>query len=92
MRSRIMLFDDVTSALDPELVGGVLHVIKQLAEEGRTMLVVTHEMTFASRVADRVVFMDSGVIVEEGAPAQILKNPSEERTKEFLSQVAHEEL
>ncbi|MDP6572319.1 MAG: amino acid ABC transporter ATP-binding protein [Rhodospirillales bacterium] len=92
MRPRIMLFDEVTSALDPELVGEVLHVMKQLAEEGMTMLVVTHEMTFASRVANRVVFMDQGLIVEQGAPAQVLKNPSQARTKEFLSQVAHEEI
>ncbi|MEE8110529.1 MAG: amino acid ABC transporter ATP-binding protein, partial [bacterium] len=91
MRPQIMLFDEVTSALDPELVNEVLHVMKRLAEEGMTMLVVTHEMGFASKVADRVVFMDEGVIVEEGPPEKVLKNPSEPRTREFLSLVAHEE-
>ncbi len=91
MRPQIMLFDEVTSALDPELVNEVLHVMKRLAEEGMTMLVVTHEMGFASKVADRVVFMDEGVIVEEGPPEKVLKNPREPRTREFLSLVAHEE-
>ncbi len=91
MRPQIMLFDEVTSALDPELVNEVLYVMKQLAEEGMTMLVVTHEMGFASKVADRVVFMDEGVIVEEGPPEKILRSPSERRTREFLSLVAHEE-
>jgi ABC-type polar amino acid transport system ATPase subunit len=84
-----MLFDEVTSALDPELVNEVLHVMKQLAEEGMTMLVVTHEMGFASKVADRVVFMDEGVIIEEGRPEEVLKAPVERRTQEFLSLVAH---
>ena len=90
MRPRIMLFDEVTSALDAELVDEVLQVMKQLAEEGMTMLVVTHELGFAARVADRIVFMDQGVIVEEGSPETILKNPSKPRTREFLSLVSHE--
>jgi polar amino acid transport system ATP-binding protein len=91
MKPRIMLFDEVTSALDPELVNEVLSVMKQLAEEGMTMLVVTHEMGFAAKVADRVVFMDDGVIVEEGPPEKVLKTPSHQRTREFLSLVAHAE-
>ena len=90
MRPQIMLFDEVTSALDAELVDEVLQVMKQLAEEGMTMLVVTHELGFAARVADRIVFMDQGVIVEEGSPETILKNPSKPRTREFLSLVSHE--
>ncbi|MFQ5692074.1 MAG: amino acid ABC transporter ATP-binding protein [Nitrospinota bacterium] len=90
MRPQIMLFDEVTSALDPELVTEVLHVMKRLAEEGMTMLVVTHEMSFGSKVADRVVFMDEGVIVEEGPPEKVLRDPAERRTREFLSLVAHE--
>lgn len=84
MRPRIMLFDEVTSALDPELVGEVLRVMRQLASEGMTMLVVTHEMAFANDVADRVVFMDDGVIVEEGTPQQVLTAPKHERTRSFL--------
>ena len=91
MHPEIMLFDEVTSALDPELVDEVLRVMKQLAEEGMTMVVVTHEIGFASRVADRVVFMDEGVIIEEGTPEKILKNPNQARTREFLSLMAHEE-
>ena len=91
MHPEIMLFDEVTSALDPELVDEVLRVMKQLAEEGMTMVVVTHEIGFASRVADRVVFMDGGVIIEEGTPEKILKNPNQARTREFLSLMAHEE-
>jgi polar amino acid transport system ATP-binding protein len=91
MHPEIMLFDEVTSALDPELVDEVLRVMKQLAEEGMTMVVVTHEIGFASRVADRVVFMDGGVIVEEGTPEKLLKNPNQARTREFLSLMAHEE-
>ena len=83
----IMLFDEVTSALDPELVGEVLDVMKSLAEDGMTMMVVTHEMGFARRVADRVVFMDDGVIVEEGPPEQVLTDPREARTKRFLQMV-----
>ncbi len=91
MHPEIMLFDEVTSALDPELVDEVLRVMKQLAEEGMTMVVVTHEIGFASRVADRVVFMDRGVIIEEGTPEKVLKNPNQARTREFLSLMAHEE-
>ena len=82
-----MLFDEATSALDPELVGEVLNVMRSLADEGMTMLVVTHEMGFASNVASRVVFMDGGVIVEQGPPAQVIGNPREERTRQFLSSV-----
>jgi polar amino acid transport system ATP-binding protein len=88
MNPDMMLFDEATSALDPELVGEVLAVMRTLAEEGMTMLVVTHEMGFARRVADRVVFMDDGVVVEEGPPASILDNPTHDRTRRFLSQVA----
>ncbi len=83
----VMLFDEPTSALDPEMVGEVLEVMKQLAEEGMTMIVVTHEMGFAREVADRVLFMDGGVILEEGTPEEIFDHPKEERTKEFLSKV-----
>ena len=83
----MMLFDEATSALDPELVGEVLEVMRGLAEDGMTMLVVTHEMGFAERVADRVVFMDGGVVVEEGPPRQVLQNPQHERTQRFLTQV-----
>jgi ABC-type polar amino acid transport system ATPase subunit len=82
-----MLFDEVTSALDPELVGEVLDVMKELAAEGMTMIVVTHEMGFASDVADRVVFMDQGVVVEQGPPAEVLGAPKNERTKRFLGKV-----
>jgi polar amino acid transport system ATP-binding protein len=92
MEPRIMLFDEVTSALDPELVTEVLGVMRKLAEEGMTMLIVTHEMDFAEKVADRVVFMDQGVIVEQGAPADLLNFPTNHRTKRFLSMVAHEDL
>ncbi len=87
MNPDMMLFDEPTSALDPELVGDVLEVMQTLADEGMTMLVVTHEMGFAREVADRVVFMDDGVVVEEGAPADVLDNPREERTQQFLSKV-----
>jgi polar amino acid transport system ATP-binding protein len=83
----MMLFDEPTSALDPELVGDVLEVMKQLAREGMTMMVVTHEMGFAREVADRVVFMDGGVVVEQGLPGDVLGNPQHERTKLFLSKV-----
>ena len=83
----VMLFDEATSALDPELVGDVLNVMKALAEDGMTMLVVTHEMGFASNVATRVVFMDGGVIVEQGPPSQVINAPREDRTKSFLSSV-----
>jgi polar amino acid transport system ATP-binding protein len=82
-----MLFDEPTSALDPELVGEVLTVMRKLAEDGMTMLVVTHEMAFAREVADRVVFMDAGVIVEEGPPSEVIVNPREDRTREFLHRV-----
>ena len=86
----MMLFDEATSALDPELVGEVLNVMRNLAEEGMTMLVVTHEIGFARGVADRVVFMDEGVVVEEGPPAQVLEDPSNERTRQFLKMVLEE--
>ena len=84
MDPHVMLFDEVTSALDPELVRGVLEVMSDLAEAGMTMLVVTHEMGFAREAADRVVFMDGGVIVEEGTPEEVFDNPQHERTKDFL--------
>ena len=84
MEPDVMLFDEPTSALDPEMVGEVLKVMKELASTGLTMLIVTHEMEFAKEVADRVVFMDKGVIAEEGPPEQIFNNPREERTKAFL--------
>lgn len=84
MNPDVILFDEPTSALDPEMVGEVLKVMKELAEAGLTMLVVTHEMGFAKEVSDRVVFMDKGVIAEEGAPEDIFNNPKEERTREFL--------
>jgi polar amino acid transport system ATP-binding protein len=87
MDPHVMLFDEVTSALDPELVKEVLDVMRELADEGMTMVVVTHEMGFAREVCDRIVFMDDGVIVERGAPAQVLDNPREERTKRFLGLV-----
>lgn len=87
MKPKVMLFDEPTSALDPEMVNEVLDVIKQLAIEGMTMVVVTHEMGFAREVADRVIFMDGGVIVEEGPPEQVFGNPKHERTKAFLSKV-----
>lgn len=80
----VMLFDEPTSALDPEMVGEVLKVMRMLADQGNTMLIVTHEMEFAREVSDRIVFMDKGVIVEEGPPEQVLVNPQHERTKEFL--------
>ncbi|TYD00730.1 amino acid ABC transporter ATP-binding protein [Arthrobacter echini] len=83
----MMLFDEPTSALDPELVGDVLEVMKQLAREGMTMMVVTHEMGFAREVGDRVVFMDGGVVVEQGVPEDVLGNPQHERTQLFLSKV-----
>jgi polar amino acid transport system ATP-binding protein len=87
MDPKLMLFDEATSALDPELVGEVLKVMRQLAEEGMTMIVVTHEMGFAREVADRVIFMDGGVIVEEGKPEDIFSAPQHERTQTFLRQV-----
>ena len=85
MEPEIMLFDEPTSALDPEIVGEVLDVMKALAREGMTMVVVTHEMAFAREVSDRVVFMDQGVILEQGPPDQLFANPRETRTREFLS-------
>lgn len=87
---KVMLFDEPTSALDPELVGSVLKVMKDLRDQGMTMLVVSHEMGFAKEAADRVVFMADGYVVEEGTPAQIFDNPQHERTRAFLSRVRHE--
>ncbi|MBQ4640774.1 MAG: amino acid ABC transporter ATP-binding protein [Clostridia bacterium] len=87
MEPQVMLFDEPTSALDPEMVGEVLDVMKQLAMEGMTMVVVTHEMGFAREVADRVIFMDEGKIVEEGTPDQIFSSPQQQRTKDFLNKV-----
>ncbi|CQR52395.1 amino acid ABC transporter ATP-binding protein [Paenibacillus sonchi] len=87
MKPKIMLFDEPTSALDPEMVGEVLDVMRNLAREGMTMVVVTHEMGFAREVADRVIFMDQGQIVEEAEPEQFFANPQEERTRTFLSRV-----
>ncbi|MBU9724328.1 MULTISPECIES: amino acid ABC transporter ATP-binding protein [Bacillaceae] len=87
MNPKVMLFDEPTSALDPELVGDVLAVMKDLAKEGMTMVVVTHEMGFAREMGDRVIFMDEGVIMEEGDPNDIFDNPQNPRTKEFLSKV-----
>ena len=87
MQPKAMLFDEVTSALDPELVGEVLRVMRQLAAEGMTMIIVTHEMGFARDVADRVLFMADGVVVEEGAPKQIFTEPRHERTRQFLQSV-----
>ena len=87
MDPAVMLFDEATSALDPELIGEVLAVMKKLASEGMTMIVVTHEMDFCRDVADRVLFMESGVIVEEGTPAQIFRNPQHQRTRNFLARV-----
>lgn len=84
MEPEVLLFDEPTSALDPEMVGGILDVMKQLAQEGLTMIVVTHEMSFAKDVSTRVIFMDKGVIAEEGTPEQIFNHPQHERTKEFL--------
>ncbi len=90
MEPDVLLFDEPTSALDPEMVGEVLKVMKELADNGLTMLVVTHEMGFAKEVSDRVVFMDQGVIIEEGSPEQIFQNPTQERTKEFLKRTLPE--
>ena len=87
MQPNMLLFDEPTSALDPELVGDVLEVMKQLAADGMTMVVVTHEMGFARDVADRVIFMDKGYIVEEGPPEKIFNNPKHERTQAFLARV-----
>jgi polar amino acid transport system ATP-binding protein len=87
MKPKIMLFDEPTSALDPEMIGEVLDVMIKLAKEGITMIVVTHEMGFAREVADRVIFMDYGAIIEEGTPEHFFKNPTQERTKLFLNQI-----
>jgi polar amino acid transport system ATP-binding protein len=87
MQPKLMLFDEPTSALDPELVGDVLDAMRSLARDGMTMIVVTHEMGFAREVADTVVFMDEGIVVETGAPAEVISNPREERTRAFLSKV-----
>jgi len=87
MKPEVMLFDEPTSALDPEMVGEVLGVMKQLAEDGMTMVVVTHEMGFAREVADRVLFMSDGLIVEQGTPDEIFSNPKNERTKQFLQSI-----
>jgi ABC-type polar amino acid transport system ATPase subunit len=87
MDPNIMLFDEPTSALDPELVGEVLKVMKDLASEGMTMVVVTHEMAFAREVADRIIFMDQGVVVEQGPPSEIFTNPKSERLRQFLTYV-----
>ena len=87
MNPELMLFDEPTSALDPEMVGDVLGIMRELADEGMTMLVVTHEMVFARDVADRVVFMADGVVVEEGPAEQVIGNPQHERTKTFLARV-----
>ncbi len=89
LEPKIMLFDEPTSALDPELVGDVLTVMRELKDTGMTMLVVSHEMRFARSAADRVVFMDKGVVVEEGAPNQLFKRPKRKRTRDFLRQVEH---
>ena len=87
MKTEVLLLDEITSALDPELVNEVLSIVRTLAEEGLTMLLATHEMTFAREVADKVVFLEQGRILEEGPPAQIFENPREERTRAFLKQV-----
>ena len=89
MKPKILLFDEPTSALDPEMVGDVLEVMQQLAKDGMTMVVVTHEMGFAREVSDRVIFMDGGYVVEDGTPEQIFKNPQHDRTKDFLNKVLH---
>ena len=87
MEPRVMLFDEPTSALDPEMVGEVLLVMRDLTRDGMTMVCVTHEMGFARNAADRVLFMDQGVIVEEGAPAAIFESPTQQRTRAFISQI-----
>ena len=92
MHPKVMLFDEPTSALDPEMVGEVLDVMKELAHEGMTMVVVTHEMAFAKEVSDRVVFMDQGVILEQGSPKEVFGNPKEPRTREFLSRYLEDKM
>jgi polar amino acid transport system ATP-binding protein len=87
MEPKLMLFDEPTSALDPELVGDVLDVMRELANSGMTMVVVTHEISFAREVGDSLVFMDGGVVVESGKPREVLTNPQHQRTKSFLSKV-----
>jgi polar amino acid transport system ATP-binding protein len=87
MKPALMLFDEPTSALDPEMIGEVLEVMKELAREGMTMIVVSHEMGFAREVANRVVMMDEGVVVEEGTPDQVFSSPTQDRTKAFLSKI-----
>ncbi|MDF2921221.1 MAG: hypothetical protein K0R57_135 [Paenibacillaceae bacterium] len=89
MQPKVMLFDEPTSALDPELVGEVLQVMKDLAREGMAMVVVTHEIGFAREVADRIIFMDQGKVIETGTPSQVLSNPREARTQTFLSRILH---
>ena len=89
MKPKMLLFDEPTSALDPEMVGDVLEVMQQLAKDGMTMVVVTHEMGFAREVSDRVIFMDGGYVVEDGTPEQIFKNPQHSRTQDFLNKVLH---
>lgn len=89
MEPQVMLFDEATSALDPELVGEVLEVMKKLAVDGMTMVIVTHEMSFAKEVSDRVAFLEKGAILEMGTPSEIFSNPSEERTREFLRRIKH---
>ena len=88
MQPEVLLFDEPTSALDPQIVGEVLAVMRQLAKEGLTMIVVTHEMAFARDVADQVIFMDGGVIVEQGEPRMVMDHPKEERTRQFLARYA----
>ncbi|MEC8961043.1 MAG: ATP-binding cassette domain-containing protein, partial [Pseudomonadota bacterium] len=89
MKPKVMLFDEPTSALDPEMIKEVLDTMIELAESGMTMLVVTHEMGFADRVADRIIFMDEGQIVEQNVPQEFFNNPKSDRTKLFLSQILH---
>jgi ABC-type polar amino acid transport system ATPase subunit len=90
MKPEIMLFDEPTSALDPEMIGEVLRLMKDLAEEGMTMVVVTHEMGFAKSVANRILFMDEGQILEENNPSDFFSNPANERAKEFLSKILYD--
>jgi ABC-type polar amino acid transport system ATPase subunit len=89
LEPRVMLFDEPTSALDPELVGSVLAVMQELRESGMTMVVVSHEMGFARAAADRVLFMDEGMIVEQGPPAQVFEAPERERTRAFIARIRH---
>ena len=90
LKPQLLLFDEPTSSLDPELVDDVLVVIKELAEEGWTMVIVTHELAFARQTADEVIFMDAGVVVERGPASQVLRNPREERTQAFVRRLLHE--